>query len=167
VAVAGVLAVLTGVLLISTGGGRRARGSTRTAVCWGVGTGIAIAAYTLWDNRSVTALHVPPLPYFVLGLVLQLPAMTVVLGRRRALLPQVWREARWQVLVVATLSPVAYVLVLRAQQLAPVSLVAPARESSIMVGALLSWLVLGEPNPGRRLVGSAVVLAGIAAIVLG
>jgi drug/metabolite transporter (DMT)-like permease len=59
------------------------------------------------------------------------------------------------------------VLVLRAQQLAPISLVAPARESSIMIGALLSWWILREPNPRRRLVGSAVVLAGIAAIVVG
>lgn len=167
VAVAGVLAVLAGVLVISTGGVSRPRGSTRAGVLWGVGTGIAIAAYTLWDNRSVTELDVPPLPYFVLGLLLQLPAMTVILGRRRTQLPAVWAQSKWQILVVAVLSPIAYVLVLRAQQLAPISLVAPARESSIMIGALLSWWVLKEPDPRRRLVGSAVVLVGIAAIVVG
>jgi drug/metabolite transporter (DMT)-like permease len=167
IAVAGVLAILTGVLVISMGGAPSTHGSTAAGVLWGVGTGIAIAAYTLWDNRSVTTLHVPPLPYFVLGLVLQLPAMTVILGRRRSLLRAVWAQSRWQILVVALLSPIAYVLVLRAQQLAPISLVAPARESSIMVGALLSWWVLKEPDPRRRLIGSAVVLAGIAAIVVG
>ncbi len=43
----------------------------------------------------------------------------------------------------------------------------PARESSIVVGALLSWLVLREPSPRRRLVGAVVVLAGIAGIVAG
>ena len=72
VAVAGVLAVIVGILLISLGGARPHR-STRAGVLWGVGTGAAIAAYTLWDNHSVNALDVPPLPYFVLGLLLQLP----------------------------------------------------------------------------------------------
>jgi drug/metabolite transporter (DMT)-like permease len=167
-AVAGVVAVLVGVLVISTGGtGRHPHRSTRAGVLWGVGTGISIAAYTLWDNHSVTTLAVPPVPYLVLGLTLQLPGMTVLLGRRRAALADVWTQARGQVLVVALLSPVAYVLVLRAQQLAPLALVAPARESSIMIGALLSWRLLHEPDPRRRLVGSAVVLAGIAAIVAG
>ena len=165
-AVAGVIAVVTGILLISLGG-PRGRGSTRAGVVWGVGTGVAIAAYTLWDNHVVNALDVPPLPYFVLGLFLQLPALTVLLGRRRTLVPSVWRQARGPVVAVAVLSPLAYVLVLRAMQLAPVSLVAPARESSIVVGALLGWLVLGERSALRRTVGAVVVLVGIAALVSG
>src|ERR1700712_5702429 len=165
-AVAGVLAVVVGILLISLGG-PRTRGSARAGVFWGVGTGVAIAAYTLWDNHAVNALDIPPLPYFVLGLALQLPAMTLLLGRRRRLLPSVWREARGPVIAVAVLSPMAYVLVLRAMQLAPVSLVAPARESSIVVGALLSWWLLKEPSAVRRLLGAAIVLVGIVGIVAG
>jgi drug/metabolite transporter (DMT)-like permease len=166
VAVAGVLAVVVGILLISLGG-PRTRGSARAGVFWGVGTGVAIAAYTLWDNHAVNALEIPPLPYFVLGLALQLPVMTLLLGRRRRLLPSVWREARGPVIAVAVLSPMAYVLVLRAMQLAPVSLVAPARESSIVVGALLSWWLLKEPSAVRRLLGAAIVLVGIVGIVAG
>jgi drug/metabolite transporter (DMT)-like permease len=166
VAVAGVLAVIAGVLLISLGG-PRTHGSTRAGVLWGIGTGAAIAAYTLWDNHAVNALEIPPLPYFVLGLLLQLPVMTLLLGRRRRLLPAVWREARGPVIAVAVLSPLAYVLVLRAMQLAPVSLVAPARETSIVVGALLSWWLLKEPSAVRRLVGAAIVLLGIVGIVAG
>jgi drug/metabolite transporter (DMT)-like permease len=167
VAIAGVLAVVAGVLLISIGGPRRPTGSTRTGVAWGVATGVAIAAYTLWDAHAVTTLGVPPLPYFVLGLLLQMPFLTLLLGRRRSQLPALWRQSRGSVVVVALLSPLAYVLVLRALQLAPVSLVAPARESSIVIGALLSWLVLREPSPRRRLIGAAIVLAGIAGIVAG
>jgi drug/metabolite transporter (DMT)-like permease len=168
VAFVGVLAVVTGVLVISSGGaGGEHRGSTRAGVLWGVGTGVAIAAYTLWDSHSVTDLHVPPVPYFVLGLTLQIPGLTVLLGRRHAALRDAWRQTRGPVITVAVLSPLAYVLVLRALQLAPVSLVAPARESSIVVGALLGWWVLKEPSPGRRLVGAVVVLAGIVALVAG
>jgi len=45
-----------------------------------------------------------------------------------------------------------------------VSLVAPARELSIVLGGLAAWLVLGEQNALRRLAGSLIVLSGIAAI---
>jgi drug/metabolite transporter (DMT)-like permease len=171
VEVAGVLAVVGGVLLISLGGlgsGRRP-GAERAGVVWGVSTGATIAAYTLWDNHSVNGLDVPPVPYFVLGLALQLPFLAVLLRNRRAPTPvrELWSSARTPALVVALCSPLAYILVLRAMQLAPVALVAAGRESSIVVGAVFGWLVLREPRPARRLVGAVVVLAGIGLIAVG
>jgi drug/metabolite transporter (DMT)-like permease len=164
--VAGVLSVVAGVLLISLGG---ATVDARAGAGWGLTTGATIAAYTLWDNRSVNGLHVPPVPYFVLGLVLQLPFLWVALARRTAPTPvrEVWTAGRRAALTVAACSPLAYVLVLRAMQLAPVALVAAGRESSIVVGAVFGWLVLREPRPARRLVGAVVVLAGIGLIALG
>jgi drug/metabolite transporter (DMT)-like permease len=164
--VAGVLSIVAGVLLISLGG-RAVHG--RAGAGWGLATGATIAAYTLWDNHSVNALHVPPVPYFVLGLVLQLPFLAVALVRRADPTPlrEVWVRGRRAALTVAACSPLAYVLVLRAMQLAPVSLVAAGRESSIVVGALFGWLVLREPRPARRLAGAVVVLAGIGLIAIG
>ena len=73
-----------------------------------------------------------------------------------------WRE----IAVVAVLSPLAYVLVLEAMRTAPVSLVAPARESSIVVGSLLAWWLFKEPDPLRRLLGAVIVLGGIALIAV-
>jgi drug/metabolite transporter (DMT)-like permease len=164
--VAGVCCVVAGVVLISLGG--RAV-HARAAIAWGLATGATIAAYTLWDNHSVNGLAVPPVPYFVLGLVLQLPVLAVLLSRRTDPTPvrEVWASARGPALVVASCSPLAYILVLRAMQLAPVSLVAAGRESSIVVGAVFGWLVLREPRPARRLVGACVVLAGIGLIAVG
>ena len=49
---------------------------------------------------------------------------------------------------------------------APVSLVAPARESSIVVGSLLAWWLFKEPDPLRRLCGAAIVLGGIVLIAV-
>lgn len=166
VAVAGVLAVVAGVLLISFG---RAQTHLRAGILWGLATGATIASYTLWDNHAVTSLDVPPVPYFVLGIVAQLPALAILLVRRSDPTPvrQVWRVTRLPVLAVAALSPLAYILVLRAMQLAPVALVAAGREASIVVGAGFGWLVLKEARPARRLVGAGVVLAGIALIALG
>jgi len=166
VEVAGIVAVVAGVLLISLGG--RAL-HLREGVLWGLATGATIASYTLWDNHAVNALDVPPVPYFVLGLVVQLPLLGLLLRRRTDPVPvrEVWRSARVAALTVAVLSPLAYLLVLRAMQLAPVALVAAARESSIVVGALFGWLVLREARPARRLVGAVVVLAGIGLIAVG
>ncbi len=62
--------------------------------------------------------------------------------------------------------PVAYLLVLYALRRAPVTLVAPTRELSIVFGGLAAWLILKEPHPVRRLAGACVVLLGIVAIAL-
>jgi drug/metabolite transporter (DMT)-like permease len=164
VAAAGVLAVVVGILLIALGPSHH----VRAGVVWGLLTGVTIASYTLWDNHTVTALDVPPVPYFVVGIVVQLPVMALLLLRepRATPLGEVWRTARLPVLAVAVCSPLAYILVLRAMQLAPVALVAAGREASIVVGALFGWLVLREPRPARRLVGAAVVMTGIALIAV-
>jgi drug/metabolite transporter (DMT)-like permease len=164
VAAAGVLAIAAGILLIALGPSHH----VRAGVVWGLLTGVTIASYTLWDNHSVTGLDVPPVPYFVIGIVVQLPVLAVLLHREREPTPlrEVWRGARLPVLAVAVCSPLAYILVLRAMQLAPVALVAAGREASIVVGAVFGWLVLHEPRPARRLVGAAVVVAGIALIAV-
>jgi drug/metabolite transporter (DMT)-like permease len=77
-----------------------------------------------------------------------------------------WREHRVDVLVIAVLSPLAYICVLYAMRIAPVSMVAPARELSIVFGSLIAWRWLNEPDPLRRLTGAAIVLAGVAAIAV-
>ena len=51
-------------------------------------------------------------------------------------------------------------------QLAPVSIVAPAREVSVVLVGLAGWLIFKEPNPVQRLVGAGVVLCGVALLAL-
>ncbi len=166
VAGVGVALVVAGVLLISWSP-RAIHGSLWPGVLWGSLTGVAIAAYTVWDSRAVTDLGVPPVPYFVLNVVLQVPALTLLARRRIPHARRAWPALARPALTVAVLSSIAYVLVLVAMQQAPVALVAAARESSIVIGALLGWFALGEARGARRLAGSAVVAAGIAAIVVG
>ncbi len=164
----GALLIVAGVFVVGTVGRNRVgvdHAARRAGLVWGLLTGVTIAAYTLWDDHSVTALAVPPLAYFSAAVVLQ-SAMLSPYALRRDDTWQLWSDHRREVLIVGILSPLAYLLVLFAMRLAPVSLVAPAREISIVFGGLGAWLILREPNPMRRLVGSVVVLAGIAAIAL-
>ena len=70
------------------------------------------------------------------------------------------------VLIVGVLSPLAYILVLTAMQLAPVSLVAPGREVSVVLVSLAGWLWFREPHPAQRIAGSVVVVAGVALLAL-
>jgi drug/metabolite transporter (DMT)-like permease len=162
----GAFLVIAGVLVISIGGGTADRAARRAGVFYGVLTGAVIAAYTLWDAHSVTTLGVPPLVYFGGGAIGQSLLLAPTAYRGRAEVGRLWREHRKEVLIVGLLSPAAYLLVLYALRIAPVSLVAPARELSIVVGGVAAWLVLGERNAARRLAGSLVVLAGIAAIAV-
>ena len=69
--------------------------------------------------------------------------------------------------MVALCSPVAYVLVLYAMQQAPLSLVAPAREVSMLFAALIGGQLLGEGDRGVRVAGALCIAAGVAALGLG
>jgi drug/metabolite transporter (DMT)-like permease len=161
-ALAGAAAVVFGVFVI---GGLGVKGAS--GVGYGLATGTLIATYTLWDAHAVTTLAVPPIVLmtgsFAMETVLLAPYALPRLPEVRA----IWRAHWLPVLAVAVLSPLAYLLVLFAMRLAPVSLVAPARELSIVIGSLGAWLLLKEPNPVRRLAGAVIVLAGVAAIAVG
>jgi drug/metabolite transporter (DMT)-like permease len=169
VALVGAFAVVAGVFVIggAAGAGTGTAQARRLGLLYGVVTGITIAGYTLWDARAVTTLGVPPLVQLTGGVVVEAIALTPVALAKRSQISGLWRDHRNEALVVAVLSPLAYVLVLYALRIAPVALVAPARELSIVIGGIIAWRVLGEPNPARRLTGAAIVLAGVFALALG
>ncbi|GAB3914433.1 membrane protein [Microlunatus endophyticus] len=167
IVIIGAVAVVVGIVVVA---GNPFRGGQRRplqGVSWGVITGAAIAGYTLWDNHSVTTLHLEPVTYFTGTFLLQGLMLTPRALRRRDQIPTVVRTNAAPILIIAVFSPLAYILVLTAMQTAPVALVAPLRESSIVVGSLLAWWLFGEGHLARRIIGAVVVLAGIAAISLG
>jgi drug/metabolite transporter (DMT)-like permease len=163
VALAGAVLVVAGVLSLSAGRGR----ATRPAVLFALVTGLAIAAYALWDAHAVRALAQPALAYYwgselTRALVLAGPALRNREGLRTAL-----AHDRRAIVAVGVLSPLAYILVLVALTLAPVAVVAPGREASIVIASLIGSQVLGEGEPVRRAAAAVVILAGIAGLALG
>ncbi|WP_337053947.1 DMT family transporter [Pseudoxanthomonas sp. USHLN014] len=164
VAVLGALLIVAGILVVIGNPFRTGSRHALPGMLWGGATGAAIAAYTLWDSYAVTTWRLAPASYYAGTLLLQgLIMMPLALRRRQRLAATLRSDAR-PILVVALFSPLAYLLVLTAMQRAPVALVAPLRESSIVIGALLACLLFGEDHLARRVTGAVVVLAGIAAI---
>lgn len=167
-AVAGTALVVAGILTMSWSPGRTTGAEVRRSIIFALLTGATIAAYTLWDARGVEI--VPPVLYSV-GLDFWRAAFVapLALGTSggRATLRDVVRHQRTAVLAIGILSPGAYLLVLIALTIAPVSYVAPARELSILFGALLGLRLLREPDAGRRIAGALAIVAGVFALALG
>jgi drug/metabolite transporter (DMT)-like permease len=154
-------AVVVGVVVIGLAGGRAHWASARAGVLWGLLVGGFIAAYTLWDARAVTVLALSPILLHAGTNVIEAALLAPLAVRRwsavRSTLRGHWRE----VLVVAVLSPLAFILILFALQLAPVAVVAPAREISVVFVGLAGWLLFKEPHPVQRLAGAMIVFGGI------
>jgi uncharacterized membrane protein len=78
-----------------------------------------------------------------------------------------WREKRAFVIVIALLCPLGYILVLTAMVFTPVSLVAPAREVSILFAALMGAHFLREGDFVRRAIAAVGMVLGVAGLALG
>ena len=178
----GAFVVIAGIAVVTVrprGFGARSRGlevrssGIRRGLAWGGLIGVFIASYTLWDDFAVNHIADSPLLYFAIseacvGIIMALGIVTIPGGAaRRADFISILCEHKRALVTVAILSPLAYVLVLYAMQQAPVSLVAPVRETSIIVGTLLAWWLFGEKNIVAKLLGAVVVVAGISLIAFG
>jgi drug/metabolite transporter (DMT)-like permease len=164
----GAIIVLAVFSLAGAGRGTRSpAGHRRRAVAFALVTGVAIASYTLWDKQAVGPLGIAPILYYWGTNVAETVLLTPFVAHRRAEVRRTWRAYRRQALGVAVLSPLAYILVLFALAHAPVSYVAPARELSILVGAVAGTTVLAEGDRRRRLAAAGAIFVGIVALALG
>jgi drug/metabolite transporter (DMT)-like permease len=165
----GVGAVCAGVFVIAGGPGllraahdpaQRAR--VHAGLAWGAATGLLIAGYTVLDGYAVKRLAIAPVLVDYFGNLLRLPFMLPAVLRDRAGVRDAWRRYRLHAFVLAAVSPLAYILVLQAARLAPLSHVAPAREVSMLFAALLGGRLLGEGDRGARMLGAALMAGGVA-----
>lgn len=129
--------------------------------------GSAIAGYTVVDKVAVSTYLIPPL----------LMDWSTNLGRVILLTPyslknwdkvkEQWLTHKKEALGVAIFSPLAYILVLTAMVFSPVSYIAPAREISILIGAIAGAKLLSESNLTVRLAGAGTMLIGLIALSVG
>ena len=168
-ALAGGLVIVAAIFLLTNGARlfHQDHAHLRTAITYGLTTGVFIAAYTIWDRRGVATLAIAPIVYDAGTAFTQLALLTPFAWRRRTEVAREWREHRQLAFGIALLSPVAYIFVLTAMTFTPVSYVAPAREVSIVFGAFIGAHVLKETNSRRRIIAAIIMACGIIALALG
>jgi uncharacterized membrane protein len=131
---------------------------------YGLLTGLTIASYTLVDGYSVKVLLLSPILMFYMSCLVQMVLLVPVLLKDKALARLHWSQQRKYALIVGAVSPISYVMVLYALQIAPLSHVAPAREVSMLFAALLGGHLLGEGDRLARLTGAACIGLGVVAL---
>jgi drug/metabolite transporter (DMT)-like permease len=167
VAVAGALLIGGGAIAL-TGDPRKLRQSGNLhAVGFALLTGCMIASYTLVDKIAVAAWLIPPLVQDWAANLGRVLLMTPLALRLRGDIRPTWRRAKKEIIVVALLCPLSYILILTAMVFTPVSYVAPAREVSILVAALMGTQLLNEGDVTRRLAAAAAMVAGVICLALG
>jgi drug/metabolite transporter (DMT)-like permease len=164
---------MTGIVLVVAGLFATHLGDPRawTAVARSRASGLAVVAgltivgYSLIDKRAVGL--VPPPLYICLVHVVCATALALflVVGGRGFRLPP-GRRDRLAVAGVGAVSFSAYLLVLFAMRLAPVSYVVAGREIGVVFAAVLGVAVLGERLSPTRFVGAVTVFLGLAALAL-
>ena len=170
----GIAGVVAGVFLIAGGPAlfRAAQDPARKALVrkgmgYGLLTGVFIAGYTVVDGYAVKFLLMSPILVDYFGFFLRLAMLAPAVLRDRPAAVILWR-AQWKyALLVAVISPIGYVMVLFAMQMAPLSHVAPAREVSMLFAALIGGQLRGEGDRLLRVAGAALIAFGVMALALG
>lgn len=167
----GILGVVGGVFLIAGGPGLwraaqdpQQQARVRTGIFYGGVTGLFIASYTVVDGYAIKVALMSPILVDYFGNLLRLVILTPSLLRDRPAVWALWLQQRRYALIVGIFSPVSYVLMLYALQVAPLSHVAPAREVSMLFAALLGGHLLGEKDRGPRIAGAVLIAAGVMAL---
>lgn len=170
----GISAVVLGVFLIAGGLGlvRAARDPARServraGLFYGGVTGVFIAGYTVVDGWAVKHLGLSPILVDYVGNLVRILILIPIVLPQRATLPALWARQWRGALFIAAVSPVAYVLVMYAMQMAPLSHVAPAREISMLFAAIIGGKLLSEGDRGPRIAGAALIACGVMALGIG
>jgi drug/metabolite transporter (DMT)-like permease len=165
-AIAGALLVAAGVFFLA-GTAANSKGSRKWGVGYGLITGAIIAGYTLWDKYAVSTLLIPPLLQDYCTTLARVIMLGPVALRKWGDVQREWKIHRKEAIGVALLCPLSYIMVLTALITAPVSYIAPAREVSILIGAIMGSRLLAEGDAGRRLPAAAAIVAGVIALAVG
>jgi len=129
-------------------------------------TAFCISIYTAIDGAAVRLVSSLPYTVLVLGLnaALIMPLLLLRYGSRAVVVE--WRTNWLRIILVGILMLASYALVLHVYSFARVSYAGAIREISIVIAALIGWRWLGEGFGAIRLVGAALIFAGILVIAI-
>jgi drug/metabolite transporter (DMT)-like permease len=135
------------------------------ATLFAVLTGFTIAAYIIADGLGVrsagpTLQH--RLSYIAWLCVVEGPWLLVLAIVLRP--GTVWTHLRrtwWRGVIGGVIANVGYGIAIYALVLGPMAHIAALRETSVLFGALMGTLLLGEPFGGRRVAAAFVIVSGL------
>ncbi len=163
----GIVLILCGIFLIS-GGMKILSGSRNPAmqrgVAWGILTGLLISCYTLVDGWAIKSIGASPIFFYGIGLLFRTILVAPFALRNTDQLRSQWHQHKANIIAVGILSPCAYLLVLFALKMAPLSYVAPTRELSMMIGAYMGAKLLKEQDLRFRSAGTVLMALGVLAL---
>jgi drug/metabolite transporter (DMT)-like permease len=162
---AGLIAL--GAFLLTGGPRALAAGNAVPAAGYGLLTGVLIGAYTLWDKAGLSVGMLSPLVLYYGGTLTRAVILLPRMALRKAQFQAEWRAHKPELFAVAVLGTLSYLLVLVALGMSPVSYVAPAREISILLGAVMGARFLAEGDSLRRLAASGAMVVGVVALAVG
>jgi drug/metabolite transporter (DMT)-like permease len=166
IAVGGAIIIFS-VLMLTNRRGQIASEHAIASLGFGLGAGLLIGSYTVWDAWSVSVLLIPPLLLDYANAIARTVLLAPVAYRRWDRVIELWQTQRTGVFVIAIFSPMAYILVLYAMTFTPVIYVAPIRETSVLMGVLAGSLLLGEGHLRWRLTWAIVILFGVVLLAAG
>jgi drug/metabolite transporter (DMT)-like permease len=137
----------------------------RLATAFAVLTGLTIAGYIVVDGLGVRAAG-PSLEHKVAYIawlnVIEGPWLLLfALLRRPTAVTQYLRQGWWRGAAGGAIATLGYGIAIWALSQGPMAHVAALRETSVLFGALMGTLLLGEPFGPRRVAAAAVIVAGL------
>ena len=162
----GIMAIGVGIFFLA-GGIRNPHPDIRAAIRAGLLTGMSIATYTVWDKYAVSVIYVSPILLDLLANPLQALLLTPLVWNRRADISTYWKQSRPELFGITILNPISYILILLAMTVAPVSQIAPVREVSTLIGAVIGGRLFAEQHLRSRLAAASIIVLGVIAIAHG
>jgi drug/metabolite transporter (DMT)-like permease len=159
---AGIALVSTGVICV----GVSPRASLK-ATAWALTIGLCIGSYSLVDALGARASGNALVYVSWTSGVMGLPMIAAAYWRKGSGLTAQAFANPWRGLAIGIISFLGYGIVLWAQTIAPIAQVTALRETSVVFGALIAFLLLGERLGLRRWIGAIVVALGAGLIAFG
>ncbi len=154
-------------------GGRRGwrfpfGGESRAAILWALATGLSTALYSVVDKVGVSRVSPDIYIYLMFVLTILILAPYYLTGARAAFVRPIFRDGKLLLNVLAggAFMMGSYALILYAMRMSKVSYVVAARGVSVVIAAGLGVFFLNEGGGRQKLIGGALVAAGLVLLTL-
>ena len=160
----GIVALVTGVLLLSARGGRHLAEIDRRAIGFALFTALTICAYSVVDGIGAR-LSANPNGYSVwlfIGIAVVMVPYALYRDGRDVIpaMQKFWLRG----FAGGALQVLSYGIAIWAMTVAPIAIVATLRETSVLFGAAIAVVILKEPLRAVRIVAACLIVCGLVLI---